>query len=112
MQGWQPLHDTRAPVVRALPSAGMRGHGMVFRYRVSDDSGRGRVAISFTTPHGGAGFSDEGLRPLHAGVYRFRVPSLDFLHERLPNRFRFCVAASDPSGNSSRSCALFRFVRR
>jgi Tol biopolymer transport system component len=111
VEGWQPLHDTRAPVVRALPSSSTRGQGAVLRYRVSDDSGRARVSISFETKNGGGGFGGGGLKRVHGGVTSVRM-SASASDERLPARFTFCVSASDPSGNSSTSCAIFRFVHR
>jgi Tol biopolymer transport system component len=111
VQGWQPLHDTSAPVVKALASSSVRGKRMVFRYRVSDNSGRARVSISFTTPDGGGGFGGTGLGVVH-GLTKASVPWINFPGERLPDRFRFCVSASDPSGNDAQSCASYRLVKR
>jgi hypothetical protein len=111
VQGWQPLKDTSPPVVKALASTSVRGKRMVFRFRVTDDSGRARISITFTTAHGGGGFGGSGLGSVH-GLTKITTPAFDFPGERLPNRFRFCVAASDPSGNDARSCADYRLVKR
>jgi hypothetical protein len=98
--------DIRPPLVTAYPASAKRGRPATLRFDLFDDSGRssavvsvydsGRRVATLTSPMQFA----VGTR--HADV-QWPVPS----HLR-SRGLRFCVVASDPSGNrSSRTCALF-----
>jgi Divergent InlB B-repeat domain len=101
--------DQTAPTVRALRSSGRRGRTARLRYRVSDDSGRSRVSV--TVYRGRRALAR--IRRTHAATNRkvlfyyvsWRVP------RKLAKRpLRFCVAATDSSGNGTPrpSCAVLR----
>jgi hypothetical protein len=101
--------DQTAPTVRALRSSGRRGRTARLRYRVSDDSGRSRVSV--TVYRGRRALAR--IRRTHTATNRkvlfyyvsWRVP------RKLAKRpLRFCVAATDPSGNGTPrpSCAVLR----
>lgn len=119
VQDWQPLRDARAPVVRALPSSGVRGRPARLRFIVRDASPHVRISaeIEFRSSEGAvAGTGDDkvvgtGSRKVRALI----VPTdEDFLLDEpggeLPSRGRFCLVAVDLWGNTSpESCATFRF---
>ena len=114
VQDWQPLRDTQAPVARALPSKGLRGHRVRLRFRVSEDAGRAAVGVDFeySTPTSTfffqAGKLLTSIDPGH--TYSVTIPARFLRHA--PRSFRFCVQAFDPSLNqSARSCARFAFLR-
>lgn len=101
--------DLTAPAARALTSSGRRGRTARLRYRVSDDSGSARVSV--TVYRGRRALAR--IRRSHASANRnvlfyyvsWRVP------RRLAKRpLRFCVAATDSSGNKTarQSCAVLR----
>jgi hypothetical protein len=98
--------DIRAPLVTVYPASARRGRPVTLRFDLFDDSGRssavvrvyegGRLAATLASKMQ----FDLGTR--HANV-SWPVPS------RLRSRaLRFCVVASDPSGNhSAPACAPF-----
>jgi hypothetical protein len=95
--------DTQAPIVRALPSTGVRGGKAKLRFRVSDDGGEtkeevavfsGKRRLAHTTTAWGS--AEAG----HVYFVRWPVPK----HVQRP--LRFCVRSSDRAGNRSKqSCA-------
>lgn len=98
--------DIRAPLVTAYPASARRGRTTTLRFDVFDDSGRsnalvrisenGTLIATLTTQMQFQIGSRHVARPWH-------VPKR--LHSR---RLRFCVVASDPSGNhSAPTCAPF-----
>ena len=102
--------DLTAPAVRALVSSGRRGRAARLRYRVSDDSRSARVSITVY----------RGRRAL-ARIRRSHTatnPNVLFYYVtwRVPRRLakrpalRFCVGATDSSGNATarQSCAVLR----
>jgi Tol biopolymer transport system component len=112
---WQPLRDLTAPVVRALPSKGRRNTTSYLRYRINENSRRAEVAyeIEYRVPGGsvsvGGGVGELAATP--GRTYTLRLPSVQ-VGSSLPQKFRFCVRAVDPSANESReSCSSFTFVK-
>jgi hypothetical protein len=101
--------DTTAPRVRAVTSSGSRGKIAHLRYRLWEDSGKTRDMVQVVA----AGRRIATIRTSLAAVtdgetyyVKWRVPA------KIKTPARFCVTASDPSGNrSAQSCAGFR-VRR
>lgn len=98
--------DIRAPLVTVYPASARRGRPATLHFDVFDDSGRssavvrmyegGQLAATLASP------MQFQIGTRHADV-RWPVPSR--LRSR---RLRFCVVASDPSGNrSAPACALF-----
>ena len=98
--------DIRAPLVTVYPASARRGEPATLRFDVFDDSGRssalvriyesGTLAVTLTTQ------TRFQIGTRHVAV-RWNVP------KRLRSRrLRFCVVASDPSGNrSAPTCAPF-----
>lgn len=101
--------DVLAPSVRALRSSGRRGRAARLRYRVSDDSGSARVSV--TVYRGRRALAR--IRRSHTAAGNRKV-LFYYVTWRVPGKLakrplRFCVAATDPSGNNTRpSCALLR----
>lgn len=104
------LPDIRAPLVTAHPASAVRGKPAVLRFDVFDDSGRstalvrvyeeGSLLATLASP---AAFKI-GTRAVRM---RWQVPAT--LRSR---QLRFCVVASDPTGNrSAPACAPFLNVR-
>jgi len=102
--------DIRAPFVTAHPASARRGRPATLRFDVFDDSGTSSALVRvyeenslLATLASPAGFKI-GTRSV---TVRWLVPA------RLRSRqLRFCVVASDPSGNrSTPTCALFLDVR-
>ena len=98
--------DVTAPLVTAYPASGTRGRAAVLRFDVFDDSGRSRALVRIYSNHTvldtltmSPGFAI-GTRTVRL---RWPVPA------RLPSRdLRFCVVATDPGGNRSKTaCAPF-----
>ncbi len=98
--------DIRAPLVTAHPASATRGKPASLRFDVFDDSGRSKAAVrvyangsllaSLSSPPA----FKIGTRTVRV---RWRVPAT--LRSR---RLRFCVVATDPTGNRSRpACAPF-----
>ncbi len=98
--------DIRAPLVTTYPASARRGKPATLRFDVFDDSGRSSAVVRV----------DENGVPVArlASQMRFQIgtrhaqvrwPVPRHLRSR---RLRFCVTASDPSGNrSTPSCAPF-----
>lgn len=102
------LHSTdiRAPLVTAHPATATRGKPATLRFELFDDSGRSKAVVRIyengaliATLSSPMAF-EIGTRRV---AVRWRVP------EKLRSRqLRFCVVASDPSGNRSKpACAPF-----
>ena len=126
VQDWQPLYDSRPPLVRALPSSAPRGRHARLRFTLRDDSPYVRVTADAQLVveelgqellvSTGVGAEVQRTRPRITHVLRVPPRSLvpfsddpDFIPEP-PPRFRFCLVAVDPWGNgSSPSCSTFRF---
>jgi WD40-like Beta Propeller Repeat len=121
VEDWQPLHDPRPPMIRALPGSGPRGEPAVLRFSLREDSPIARVVGVLLFSHGESdpfGWNRGLVRTKPARIHVIRVPyenlvPSDFEEEGAgepPQRFRFCLAAVDPSGNQSTvSCATYRF---
>jgi hypothetical protein len=112
VQGWQPLHDVTPPRVLALPSTGKIGGPIFFRYRAADDSGTLVLAATATWPEnddsGGLMLVSHARSFTASRRYRLRLDSLG-PGQTLPTTFRFCIFASDPSGNRGKtSCNTYR----
>ena len=98
--------DVRAPLVTAYPASARRGRTATLRFDLFDDSGRSSAVVrvyesgAIVATLRSQMLFDLGTR--HADV-TWQVP------KRLRSRaLRFCVVASDPSGNRSPStCAPF-----
>jgi dipeptidyl aminopeptidase/acylaminoacyl peptidase len=111
VQDWQPLHDRRAPAVRALHAVGRRGEAARLRYRIAETGPGAYISLfyDYETRTGGGGGSSyvvlHRIRPRH--VYGF-ILSRSVIRN-LPASIHFCVQAIDASLNESRSsCARFR----
>jgi len=98
--------DSKAPLVTVYPASARRGKPATLHFDLFDDSGRsnavvrvfeaGRLVATLRSP------AQFAIATRHAAV-QWPVPLR--LRSR---RLRFCVVASDPSGNRSASaCALF-----
>ena len=102
--------DLAAPAVRALAGSGRRGRAARLRYRVSDDSGSARVTVTVYRGRRALARIRRSHSATNANVLFYyvswRVPRK--LAKRPP--VRFCVAAVDPSGNTTarQSCAPLR----
>ena len=98
--------DIRAPLVTAYPASARRGRPATLRFDLFDDSGRSnavvRVYEGSQLAATLASRMEFQIATRHANV-RWPVP------KRLRSRkLRFCVVASDPSGNrSAPACAPF-----
>ena len=99
-----PAPDTQAPAVRAYPASGRRGRIVKLSYRVRDDRGQTAERISV---YGGARL----LKTIRRGLRQTDDAVAYWIAWRAPRRLirgRFCVAATDQSGNKSTSCARLR----
>jgi hypothetical protein len=98
--------DIRAPLVTSYPASGRRGRPATLRFDVFDDSGRSGAVVRV--------YEDGALVARLASQMEFRI-STRHAHvtwqvpKRLRSRrLRFCVVASDPSGNRGAPvCAPF-----
>ena len=102
--------DIRAPLVTAYPASGTRGKPANLHFDVYDDSGRSKALVrvyelhsllaTLTVPSGfGIGTRSVTVPWLVPGKLRSR-------------QLRFCVVATDPSGNQSKpGCAPFLRIR-
>jgi hypothetical protein len=98
--------DIRAPLVTTYPASARRGKPATLRFDLFDDSGRSSAVVRV--------YENGALVARLATRVRFQIgtrhevvtwPVPQRLHSR---RLRFCVTASDPSGNrSTPSCAPF-----
>jgi hypothetical protein len=107
----QRTGDTRPPRINALAAHARVGRAAPLRYRVSDSSGRSREVVRVYGPsYALYATLVKPLRRVRAGAQevRWRIP-----RAIRASRLRFCVLATDPSGNTSHpSCAPLRIVRR
>jgi hypothetical protein len=98
--------DIRAPLVTAYPASARRGRPATLRFDVFDDSGRSGALVRV--------YESGTLVATLATQTRFQIGTRHIavtwhVPKRLRSRrLRFCVVASDPSGNrSARTCAPF-----
>jgi hypothetical protein len=102
--------DTTAPFVTVYPASARRGGRTNLRFDLFDDSGRSRAIVRV--------YEDSSLLAALAARQAFKIgtrhaeirwPVPAKLHSR---RLRFCVVASDPTGNrSAPACAPFLRIR-
>lgn len=98
--------DIRAPLVTAYPATATRGKTAVLHFAVFDDSGNSKASVRIYEN----GVSIATLaRPMAFEIGTRRVAVGWPVPKRLRSRqLRFCVVASDPSGNRSKpACAPF-----
>jgi len=103
--------DILAPIVLAIPAAGRFGQPTPLKYTMSDDSGRSSVVLQVLAGQAHVlATLKEPLRDAQGGnIYSltWRLP----LHPPA-GALRFCLVATDPSGNRSRqSCASLKAGR-
>jgi hypothetical protein len=98
--------DIRAPLVTAYPASGRRGKLATLRFDVFDDSGRASAVVRV--------YEGRALVATLAAQMQFQISTRHVdvtwhVPRRLRSRqLRFCVVASDPSGNrSAPTCAPF-----
>jgi hypothetical protein len=98
--------DLRAPLVTAYPASAHRGKDATLRFDVFDDSGRAGALVRVYESGALVATLPTPMR-FQIGTRRARVTW--HVPKRLRSRrLRFCVVASDPSGNrSSPGCAPF-----
>jgi len=102
--------DIRAPLVSAYPASARLGKPATLRFDVFDDSGRSSAVVRI--------YDSRALVATLTTQTRFQIGTRHAdvkwqVAKRLPSRrLRFCVVASDPSGNrSAPACAPFLRVR-
>jgi hypothetical protein len=89
--------DIRAPQVYVQPANGKRGSPVRLKYSVLDDSERTREVIRITA---GSRLKAVLRTPMRSAVYQkphsvtWRVPK-----SLSPGPLRFCIVATDPTGN-------------
>ncbi len=103
--------DILAPIVLAIPASGQFGQSTRLKYTLSDDSGRSSVVLRVVAGRGHVlATLKEPLGDAQAGkIYSvtWRMPS----HPPV-GALRFCLVATDPSGNRSLpSCAPLKAGR-
>ncbi len=98
--------DIRAPLVTAYPASARRGKPATLRFDVFDDSGRSSAVVRV--------WEGDALVAVLASQMQFQIGTRHAdvtwpVPKRLRSRrLRFCVVASDPSGNrSTPACAPF-----
>lgn len=98
--------DIRAPLVTPHPASARRGKPATLRFDVFDDSGRSSAVVRV--------YESDALVATLATQMRFQIGTRhadvtwDVPARLSSRRLRFCVVASDPSGNrSAPSCAPF-----
>jgi hypothetical protein len=98
--------DVRAPLVTAYPASARRGRPAALRFDVFDDSGRSSAVVRIY--EGGALVATLAV-PMQFQISTRHADVAWHVPIRLRSRrLRFCVVASDPSGNrSAPSCAPF-----
>jgi hypothetical protein len=97
--------DIRAPLVTTYPASARRGKPATLRFDVFDDSGRSRATVRV---YDGALLATL-TSPMHFQIgTRHAHVSWPVPRRLIVRRLRFCVVASDPSGNrSAPGCAPF-----
>jgi len=98
--------DVRAPLVTAYPSSARRGRPATLRFDVFDDSGRSRAVVRV---YEGGALVATLTTEMHFQIGTRHAQVTWQVAKRLRSRrLRFCVVASDPSGNrSAPACAPF-----
>jgi hypothetical protein len=98
--------DIRAPLVTAFPASARQGKPAILRFDVFDDSGRSSALVRVYESGARVATLATQMR-LQIGTRHVDVTWL--VPKRLRSRqLRFCVVASDPSGNrSAPTCAPF-----
>jgi hypothetical protein len=98
--------DIRAPLVTAYPASARRGKSANLRFDVFDDSGRTRAVVRVYEDDAAVGVLVSQMR-FQIGTRHVRA-SWQVPKRLRSRRLRFCVVASDPSGNRSAPvCAPF-----
>jgi hypothetical protein len=98
--------DHAAPRVQALAVRAKRGARADLVYDVNDNSGRSRETVKVYS-------GKRVVATIHSAMESSHGGTLDTVHWRVPAHaaaaYRFCVVATDPTGNASRpSCAAIR----
>ena len=98
--------DVRAPLVTAHPASARRGKPATLHFDVFDDSGRSRALVRvYENGSAVATLTSPEVFKIGTRNVQVRWPVPAKLGSR---RLRFCVVASDPSGNrSAPACAPF-----
>jgi hypothetical protein len=98
--------DVRAPLVTAHPASARKGHRASLRFDVFDDSGRSNAVVRV--------YEDNLLLATLTSPTTFKIGTRNVsVHWLVPKglrsrHLRFCVTASDPTGNrSTPACAPF-----
>jgi hypothetical protein len=103
--------DTKPPVVKALPSRGVRGHRAKLFYRVRDDSGVAREVI---TVRAGGAVGGKVILTRRTSIGPRNGAKVYYVEFTIPRRLDyadFCVRAFDKVGNrSALSCARLRIL--
>lgn len=98
--------DIRAPLVTAYPATARRGRTATLRFDVFDDSGRSSAVVRVYV--GGALVATLTTQMQFKIGTRHADVSWQVARRLRSRRLRFCVVASDPSGNrSAPACAPF-----
>lgn len=98
-----PSHDTTRPVVHVHSVTGRAGRSFAFRFTVSDDSGYATIVMTI--------YRGSSTRPVMRHNYgRAKAPPTGdsyapTIHARSRGRFRWCITATDTSGNTSKACS-------
>lgn len=101
--------DIKAPLVYPIPRRVQRGATVRLQYAVMDDSGKSREVVTVFA-------RTTRLARLVDPMERTSATSYDSVTWRVPttlttSQLRFCVVATDPSGNSSKpACGAFDVV--
>ena len=107
---FETIKDTAAPRVVAFAASAKRGHKAKLSYFVSDDSGQASEQIMVYNGRKVLAKLAAAVHVAKAGTVRtvaWKVPK-----KAAPGKRRFCVTASDASGNKSApSCATLTIKR-
>lgn len=107
---FETIKDTTAPRVVAFTASAKRGHKAKLSYFVSDDSGQSSEQIMVYSGRKVLARLAAAIHVAKAGTVRtvgWKVPK-----KAAPGKRRFCVTASDASGNKSApSCATLTIKR-
>jgi hypothetical protein len=107
---FETIKDTIAPRVVAFAASAKRGHKAKLSYFVSDDSGQASEQIMVYSGRKVLAKLAAAIHVAKAGTVRtvaWKVPK-----KAVPGKRRFCVTASDASGNKSApSCATLTIKR-
>src|SRR5262249_35990030 len=104
-----PRGDTVRPQVHALKSVGRRRHRARLKYTVWDNSGSSRAAMAVFAGKRAVAARATGYLPAKRSIvyiFLWRVPG------KIGPKVRFCILATDRSGNQSNvSCAKVVLTR-